>query len=877
MFKILTKRPGTLVGILLSVGLLGTFWGSLHAPTFIAHEGSILRLPLLSWWRNVPTIFSRDFLMFSDGQFRPLSYALLAVVRTFVGAENVVFWHLWMVAFHALNAILVFVLVRHFSKHVWSAGLSAMIFAFHPLSAVAVHSVDYFYYVLGLSFYLGTLCCYLSYARTLRKKFYVAAMGLFVLGLLTSKVVFTLLLVFTVYEVGYRRSGFRVMLVRLLPFVVCSLLVSPLYLCYKPHPLQYKYIDFPAGAGWYSFFSVVGATGWYAKGLLLGWDLPVVLYEMVEQIFRFYHWRFLLWGMVDLGILVIGGWMLWRKRWAGLGVFLLFGALLPFASTAWNGVEEYVSWVYLYVPLVGCAFLIGGIADAFLISDFGFRISDWADRGKSAIRNPQSAMRWGVCVGGVAILCLIGGYYGVQQVRLNLVSRSAVGYWSRVVQLNPDSKRGTLALGEVHLQRGEKEEALRFLFSPARASLHAPCLVMSRYYSAQGDPLAAAVHLRMARHEESGLQFQTYESTEAEVLYAAGAPEYAEEALGTVLTAHPYNVEAMDRLAEIWVFKGYVTAAYRLLDRATEIAPSHPVVARMRTKLEAQRSMLAAAEAPPIMQPPEPNWLQYVVRGVWDSRLGKEIVQMSERLRSDPVIQMQAGICLVRDGQPRRGLSKLRFTVQSLSSCAYTWAMTCWAASEAGAYREAKDAGLRAQELDPQDPTVHYVLGHLSGILASGSGDVEQAIRHYRQALRLDPRNASTHNSLGTCFLRQGKSDEAIHHFREALRIRPDHAQAHNNLGLALARQDKLDEAIIHFQEALRIRPDYAQAHNNLGVVLVKQEKFDEAITHFQEALRIRPDYTKAQDNLNIGLMGRDPDPSSASRDSQAPPRTRVK
>lgn len=94
MLKILARRPGVLVGILLGVGLVGTFWGSLSSSTFITHESSILRLPLLSWWRNVPVIFSRDFLVFSEGQFRLLSYGLLAVVRTFVGTEHGLFWHL---------------------------------------------------------------------------------------------------------------------------------------------------------------------------------------------------------------------------------------------------------------------------------------------------------------------------------------------------------------------------------------------------------------------------------------------------------------------------------------------------------------------------------------------------------------------------------------------------------------------------------------------------------------------------------------------------------------------------------------------------------------------------------------------------------------
>ena len=848
MLKIFKDHPGTLVGVLLGVGLLGTFWVSLSSSTFIAHESSILRLPLLSWGRNVPTIFSRDFLMFSDGQFRPLSYALIAVVRTFVGADNVLFWHLWLLAFHTLNTILVFVLVRHFSEHVWSAGLSAVIFGFHPLSAVVVHNINYFHYVFGLTLYLATFYCYLSYVRTSRKRTYVGAMVWFVLGVFASKVMFALPFILVAYEVLYRRSGLRTTLARLLPFAAVSLLVFPLYWFYKPHPLQYKYIEFPAGSGWYSFLSVVGATGWYAKGLLLGWELPAVLHEVVEQIFRFFHWKVLVWGMVDLGILLGGGWVLWRKRWAGLGIFLLFGALLPFASTSWNGVEEYVSWTYLYVPLVGWAFLVGGIADGL-----------WAFRRK-------------VRVGAAAMLCLIGVYYGVQQVRLHLVFRSALGYWSRVVELDPNSEVATLELGKAYLERGEREEALRFLFSPVRTGLRAPCLAMSRTYGEEGDLLAAAIHLGMVGEKEDGLLLQEYEMASSQIFYAAGAPDHAEAALGRNLIANPYNVAAMERLAEIWLLKGYFKAARRLLDRALELGPSHPAVARMRARLRpeglkpeglAAYRNAPASEAPQVVHPPDPNWLRYVLEGVSDLRLREEIVRTSERHRADPVVQMEAGVSLLKDGRFPQALSKLRVATEMLSSSAYAWAMRCWAASEAGAYREAEEAGRRAQELDPQSPTVQNVLGILYSTLRGDPRDpayrrrLERAIAHYQRALQLNPRDAAAHSNLGDVLKRAGRIEEAMEHFRQAVRIQPSLAEPHYNLANLLSAQGKLEEAIEHYRQALRARKDFVEAHNNLGVALLKVGRIEEAIEHFRRALLLKPDSVRARDNLKMALSMR--------------------
>ena len=524
--------------------------------------------------------------------------------------------------------------------------------------------------------------------------------------------------------------------------------------------------------------------------------------------------------------------MVWRKRWAGLGLFVFFSTMLPFASTAWNGVEEWVSWVYLYFPLVGLAFLIGGGADVL-----------W--RRKVRVLVPA--------IGALIVLC-----YGVQQVRLNVASRSAEPYWKRVVHLHPDSEIATLELGKAYLEQRETEQALRFLFSPARKQLHAPCLAMSRYSTREGDLLPAAIHLRMALHKEHGLQFQNYEMAEAELLCAAGAPDYAEAALGTVLMANPYNMAAMERLFEVWVLKGYVPAAGRLLERTSEIAPRAPEVVRMQTRWNALQT--TSADTLHLVHPPEPSWLRYTMEGSSDARLRKEIVRASERYLSDPVIQMEAVLCLVQAGQYDRALSKITSATQSLSSCAYAWAMRCWAETEAGAYEQAEKSGRRALTLDPRSPTAHSVLGILFGKIAGEAQEgspthprgLARAIRHYQQALQLDPRHAATHNNLGNLLVKQGKFDEAIAHYREAIRIRPALAETHYNLGNLFVRQGKLDEAVEHYQQALRCRRDYAKAHNNLGTVLTRLNRLDEAIVHFQHALRIQPDYAEAHNNLGI-------------------------
>ncbi|MCK5526768.1 MAG: tetratricopeptide repeat protein, partial [Candidatus Latescibacteria bacterium] len=665
------------------------------------------------------------------------------------------------------------------------------------------------------------------------RRTYIAAVILFFLGLFTSKIMFTLPLVLAAYELLYRRTKARTVLGRLLPFAILPLLFSPLWLWVKPHPLHYKYIQFPAGTGWDSFFSVIGATGWYAKGLLLGWKLPLPLGEVVEQIYRFPHWKMLLWSAIHLILLGASGWAVFRKYWAGLGILLLFATMLPFASTSLNGVEDYVSWVYLYFPLTGLAFFVGAWADTL-----------WP----SGWRSTRGAV-W-------AVLCLAVLFYGVQQARLNVASRSGVGYWERVLRINPNSEIASLELGRAHLKRGEIDEALEHLFSPGITQLPPSCSAMSRYYTDQGDPVAAAMHLQMVGRSGDGLQFQKYEMRAAPLFCLAGAPDYAEEALGRTLMANPYNLAGLEQLARIFALKGYVPAAKRLLLRAQEIAPSHSAtVSRMRNLLE------TISDTSEVVHPPDPSWLRYVTQAIKDPKIRKPIIQAAQHHPDDPIIQMEAGICLVKDGQLDRALPKFDSAVRSLSSCAYAWALKCWALVEAGAYSEARDAGRRAQELDPRNSMVLSSLGFLFSTLAdteqtSGPGGIkiEQAIGHYKSALRLNPRYARARNNLANLLIEQGKAEEAIEHYRQALRITPNYAEAHCNLGLELARKGQSEEAMEHYRQALRITPHSAQTHNNLAITLASLGRSEEAIAHFQQAARLDPNFAEAHNNLGIAF-----------------------
>jgi tetratricopeptide (TPR) repeat protein len=132
------------------------------------------------------------------------------------------------------------------------------------------------------------------------------------------------------------------------------------------------------------------------------------------------------------------------------------------------------------------------------------------------------------------------------------------------------------------------------------------------------------------------------------------------------------------------------------------------------------------------------------------------------------------------------------------------------------------------------------------GCALQRTGEFDEAIRQFGNALRLKPEYAEAHCNLGNVLSQTGKIEEAMGQWELALRFKPDYAQAHYNLGLGLARQGKVPEAIEHWEQALRLKPNYAEAHYNLGVALEQTGRVGEAMQHYQAALQIRPDYAQA-------------------------------
>jgi tetratricopeptide (TPR) repeat protein len=144
----------------------------------------------------------------------------------------------------------------------------------------------------------------------------------------------------------------------------------------------------------------------------------------------------------------------------------------------------------------------------------------------------------------------------------------------------------------------------------------------------------------------------------------------------------------------------------------------------------------------------------------------------------------------------------------------------------------------------------NYTAHNNLGYVLVAQGQPAEAIKHYQEALAINPNYSEVINNLGTALLNQGRLDEAAKYYHRALEIYPDFAEAYNNLGILLTKQGQTVEAIEQYRKAIELNPSRAEFYNNLGNLLSKQGRTDEAIEQFQKALEVAPDNAKVRFNL---------------------------
>jgi len=461
-------------------------------------------------------------------------------------------YHAVNLLLHALATALVCLFVRALGGGAWVAGLTAALFATHPMQVESVAWVAERKNVLAAVWYLAAALAFLRHRRTGSEAAYALSLLCCAAALLSKTATITLPFSLLLADRVLRGRWDPAALARLAPMLLLGAAAALVTLNAEAEPPAIAFLERPLVAA--------SALWFYARQLLA----PSALLPVYPR------WSIdpsaLLWWLPLLAASVVAILLLLRRppgltHW-GAGHFAV--TLLPVLGLVPFGFTEYsfVADRHVYLASIG----------VFLIAALGL---DW-------LRQRQAVSATALAVALVVLL-------GVRSARQIAVWHDGESLWRYELLHAPDSwlARNNLAMALINQQR--LDEAVPFLeealaIRPNYAEAHNN-LALIRYR--QGAFAAAEQHSRAAaalKPYDGGLA-----KNFALTLIALGRRDEAERELRHALRDSPDAAEARYVLADLLLQQGRTEEAVRELQAAVA---SRPDWTEAREKLAAAKTQM---------------------------------------------------------------------------------------------------------------------------------------------------------------------------------------------------------------------------------------------------------------------------------------------
>jgi Flp pilus assembly protein TadD len=148
----------------------------------------------------------------------------------------------------------------------------------------------------------------------------------------------------------------------------------------------------------------------------------------------------------------------------------------------------------------------------------------------------------------------------------------------------------------------------------------------------------------------------------------------------------------------------------------------------------------------------------------------------------------------------------------------------------------------------------NYLAHYNLGVALQQDGKFDDALDHFRQAIRFFPQYADALNNCGALLERKGDFDKAADHYAKALQADPNDAKAAANLAMIRLREGKVAEARSILEQGLSKNPEAGRLHFCLGILLDKEGNREAATVQFAAAVQAEPGNTMAFQNWAMAL-----------------------
>lgn len=135
------------------------------------------------------------------------------------------------------------------------------------------------------------------------------------------------------------------------------------------------------------------------------------------------------------------------------------------------------------------------------------------------------------------------------------------------------------------------------------------------------------------------------------------------------------------------------------------------------------------------------------------------------------------------------------------------------------------------------DPKNAEAIGTL-GLAYDVTGKIDEAEKHYKQALAIDPKLIGALQNLGALYVNMDppKAAEAVELLRKAHELDPPNVPIIRNLALAYSMLDEVEKSSKAYEAALKLADD-PTVHYEYGTMLLRAKKTDEGLAELKKAV----------------------------------------
>ncbi len=164
------------------------------------------------------------------------------------------------------------------------------------------------------------------------------------------------------------------------------------------------------------------------------------------------------------------------------------------------------------------------------------------------------------------------------------------------------------------------------------------------------------------------------------------------------------------------------------------------------------------------------------------------------------------------------------------------------------AEKKAKDAVMKALELDPTLAEAHAALGYMHFRIDWNWTEAEKELK---RAIDLKPGFATAHEWYALFLACQTRLDEALREINKAWELDPLSPNVNNGLARIYHFRNENDKAIAQAKKTIEMEPAYAEAYFTLGMTYGKMKEYDKALETLLKAIDL-----SGRRHVIVGLLG---------------------